>query len=110
MQVRPGTPAGRAAGPPLCSLDRALLDAVDAMGRITYYRAADRQGPARRRVVRGVPYDEAFGRGGRGWWPAGMPLPASPEQAAEFGVVWLDEVEAAALIWAAMADGGRAVA
>ncbi|OEJ33510.1 hypothetical protein [Streptomyces subrutilus] len=106
--VRPGTLAGRAAGPPLGSLDRALLDAVDAIGRITYYRAADRHGPAlRRRVVRGVPYDEAFGGDGLGWGPAGLPLPASPELAAEFGVVWLDEVEAAALVWAALADGGQ---
>ncbi|MEU9236487.1 hypothetical protein [Streptomyces subrutilus] len=109
--VRPGTLAGRAAGPPLSSLDRALLDAVDAVGGITYYRAADRQGPAlRRRAVRGVPYDEAFGRDGLGWRPAGRPLPASPEQADEFGVVWLDEVEATALIWAAMADGGQPAA
>ncbi|MFE3557927.1 hypothetical protein ACFXKW_24105 [Streptomyces sp. NPDC059193] len=106
VQMRPGAPAGRAADIPLSSLAPALLDAVDAEGRITYYGAAERQGPAlRRRVVRGVPYDEAFGReDGTGWEPAGRPLPASPEKAAEFGVVWLDEMEAAALIWAAM-DG-----
>ncbi len=105
VQVRPGTPAGRAAGPPLSSLDPALLDAVDAEGRITYHTAADRQGPLlRRRVVRGVPYEEAFGRDGLRWGPAGTLLPASAETAAEFGVVWLDEMEAAGLIWAAMAE------
>ncbi|WP_251065339.1 hypothetical protein [Streptomyces sp. ISL-44] len=103
--VRPGTLVGRVAGPPLISLDSALFDAVDAEGRITYYTAADRQGPVlRRRAVRSVPYDEAFGRDSLRWEPTGTQLPASPEKAAELGVVWLDEMEAAALIWAAMAD------
>lgn len=101
--VRPGTLVGRVAGPPLSSLDPALLDAVDAEGRITYYTAADRQGPLlRRRAVRSVPYDEEFGRDSLRWEPTGTQLPASPEKAAELGVVWLDEMEAAALIWAAM--------
>ncbi|MCX5012022.1 hypothetical protein OG765_13620 [Streptomyces sp. NBC_00555] len=109
VTVRRGTLVGRVTNPPLSSLDPALLDAVDAEGRITYYTAADRQGPLlRRRAVRSVPYDEAFGRDSLRWEPTGTQLPASPEKAAELGVVWLDEMEAAALIWAAIAEAGGA--
>ncbi|MFJ3515441.1 MULTISPECIES: hypothetical protein [unclassified Streptomyces] len=110
VQVRPGTLAGRVAGPPLSSLDPDLLDAVDAEGRITYYTAADRQGPLlRRRVVRGVPYEEGLGRDSLRWEPTGTLLPVSPEKvtAAELGMVWLDEMEAATLIWTAMVDAKR---
>ncbi|WP_326588267.1 hypothetical protein [Streptomyces sp. NBC_01294] len=107
VQMRPGTLQGHAGGPMLTSLDHVVLDAVDAEGRITYYTAADRQGPLlRRRVVRTATHDEAFGRDSLLWEPTGA-LPASPEKAAELGLVWLDEMEAAALITAAIAAAKR---
>ncbi|MGR4881843.1 hypothetical protein ACIPUC_20960 [Streptomyces sp. LARHCF249] len=104
--MRPGTLQGHAAGPALSSLDHAVLDAVDAAGRITYYAAAagDRQGRLlRRRVVRTVTYDEEFGRNGPSWQPTGEALPTSPDRAAELGLASLDEMEAANLIAAALA-------
>ncbi|MEU5811808.1 hypothetical protein [Streptomyces sp. NPDC047718] len=60
----------------------------------------------RRRVLRTGTHDEAFGRESLRWEPAG-PLPGSREKAAEYGLVRLDEVEAADLIAAAMTAAGR---
>ncbi|NXY95484.1 hypothetical protein HYE82_14015 [Streptomyces sp. BR123] len=61
----------------------------------------------RQRVVRGAAHAEAFGGEGPGWVPAGRPLPASPQQAGDFGLVWLDEMEAADMIGQALAGAGR---
>ncbi|MFK0257443.1 hypothetical protein [Streptomyces sp. NPDC090445] len=111
VQMRPGTLRGHVGALAPRSLDRAVLDAVDAAGRITYYAccaaADDRQGPLlRRRVLRAETHDEAFGRESLRWEPA-APLPASPDQAAESGLVRLDEMEAADLIAATLAAAGR---
>ncbi|MFD7630679.1 hypothetical protein ACFV7Q_32440 [Streptomyces sp. NPDC059851] len=106
--MRPGTLRGCLGTPALRSLDRAVLDAVDAEGRITYYAPADREGPLlRRRVVRGGAHAEVFGRDGLRWEPAGRPLPASPDRAGDLGLVRLDEMEAADLIAAAVAEAAR---
>ncbi|MEU2394456.1 hypothetical protein [Streptomyces sp. NPDC007369] len=106
--MRPGTLQGHLGSPLLPSLDSRLLDVVDAEGRITYYAAADRKGPVlRQRVVRGEAHAEAFDQEGLRWEPVGRPLPTSPQQAQGFGLVWLDEMEAFALMAAflAAADG-----
>ncbi|MFD8411771.1 hypothetical protein ACFV2Q_08410 [Streptomyces sp. NPDC059650] len=105
--MRPGSLRGHLGTPALRSVDGAVLDAVDAPGRITYYTADERRGPVlRRRVLRTGTHDEAFGRESLRWEPAG-PLPGPREKAAEYGLVRLDEVEAADLIAAAMTAAGR---
>lgn len=83
-----------------------MLDAVDAAGRITYYMAADRRGPLlRQRVVRGDQSNEAFSRDSLHWAPTGA-LPTAAEKASDFGLVWLDEMEAADFIATALATPG----
>lgn len=98
VSLRPGTLQGHLSTPRLDSLDDAVLDAVDAEGRITYYTAANGQGTLmRKRAVQDAQHNEAFNRGTQRWEPAGT-LPASADTAADFGLIWLDEVEAANLI------------
>ncbi|MCX4629010.1 hypothetical protein [Streptomyces sp. NBC_01443] len=104
--LRPGTLQGHLGTPHLSSLEGAMLDALDAAGRITYYMAADRRGPLlRQRVVRGDQSNEAFSRDSLHWAPTGA-LPAAAEKAADFGLVWLDEMEAADFIATALATPG----
>ncbi|WP_202523165.1 MULTISPECIES: hypothetical protein [unclassified Streptomyces] len=99
--MRPGTLQGHLGTPVLRSLDSAVLDAVDAKGRITYYTAAaatDSEGTLlRQRVLQGEQHNEAFNRDGLRW-ESTVPLPSSPENAAALGLVWLDEMDATNLI------------
>ncbi|WP_051696492.1 hypothetical protein [Streptomyces sp. NRRL S-244] len=104
--LRPGTLRGHLGTPHLSSLGGAMLDALDAAGRITYYMAADRRGPLlRQRVVRGDQSNEAFSRDSLRWAPTGA-LPTAAEKTADFGLVWLDEMEAADFIATALATPG----
>ncbi|MYX72994.1 hypothetical protein [Streptomyces sp. SID3915] len=95
--MRPGTLQGSLGTPVLRSLDSAVLDAVDAKGRVTYYTAATDSGSTllRQRVLQGERHNEAFSRD-RLRWECTVPLP-SAEDAAALGF-WLDEMEAANLI------------
>ncbi|MER6718540.1 hypothetical protein [Streptomyces halstedii] len=99
--MRPGTLQGHLGTPVLRSVDSAVLDAVDAKGRITYYTAAaatDSEGTLlRQRVLQGEQHNEAFNRDGLRW-ESTVPLPSSPENAAALGLVWLDEMDATNLI------------
>lgn len=97
--MHPGTLQGHLGTPVLRSLDSAVLDAVDAKGRITYYTAAtDSEGTLlRQRVLKGEQHNEAFSRDELRW-ECTVPLPSSAKNAAALGLVWLDETEATNLI------------
>lgn len=100
---RPGTLKGHLGTPPLETLSSIALDAVDAEGRIFYYTEANRQGSLlRRRTLRGEQYDEAFDRSAR-WVPTGQ-IPDTEIAVKEAGLVELDEIVAANLIGATVAN------
>ena len=107
VSLRPGTLHGHLRTPGLNSLNDSVLDAVDAKGEITYYRAAgDREGTLlRQRVVQGAQHDEVFSREDLRWIPTG-PRPSSADKAADHGLLWLDEMEAANFIATAVSSGG----
>ncbi|MEU9111055.1 hypothetical protein AB0D04_04440 [Streptomyces sp. NPDC048483] len=103
---RPGTLQGHLRTPPLSTLRDTVLDAVDAEGHISYYTAADGQGPLlRRRELRDEQRDELFS-GDLRWKPM-HPIPSSEEGAKNAGLVKLDEIAAANLIWAAVVGAAR---
>ncbi|MCF3146247.1 hypothetical protein [Streptomyces platensis] len=103
---RPGTLRGHLGAPPLSTLSDVVLDAVDAEGRISYYAAADGQGPLlRRRELRDEQCDELFSRGLQ--WEPTEQLPSSEEKVKEAGLVELDETEAANLIGVMVANTSR---
>lgn len=100
---RPGTLEGYLGTPPLETLSSTVLEAVDAEGRISYYTEADRQGTLlRRRRLRGEQHDEAFDRSAR-WVPTGR-LPDTETAIKQAGLVELDEIVAANLIGATVAN------
>ncbi|MFG3508207.1 hypothetical protein ACGF5F_22220 [Streptomyces sp. NPDC047821] len=106
VSFRPGTPQGNLGTPPFRALDKTVLDAVDAPGRISYYATPDGQGPLlRRRLVRGERYDEAFGQD-LGWEPTDR-LPDTEEELAKAGLARIDDIAAAEMIGATVANGCR---
>ncbi|MEU6294432.1 hypothetical protein [Streptomyces erythrochromogenes] len=113
VSFRPGTPQGNLSTPPLLSLDEAVLDALDARGRVSYYAHyahcaadGDRALLVRRRVVRGERHDELFGPD-LNWEPAGrLRLPDTEEAIKGAGLVPLDETAAAELISGATTPRG----
>lgn len=106
VSFRPGTLQGHLGTPRLSTLSEAMLDAVDAEGRISYYAASAGTGPLlRRRDLRDERHDEVFGQG-LYWEPTDL-LPASEEEAKEAGWVRLDEIKAAELIGTALAHASR---
>ncbi|BCK67962.1 hypothetical protein Srufu_019150 [Streptomyces libani subsp. rufus] len=103
---RPGTLRGHLGTPPLSTLSDVVLDAVDAEGRISYYTAADGQGPLlRRRELREEQCDELFSRGLQ--WEPTEQIPSSEEKVKDAGLVELDEIEAANLIGVMVANTSR---
>ncbi|MFF8832649.1 hypothetical protein [Streptomyces sp. NPDC015131] len=97
VSFRPGTPQGNLQTPAFLALSDAVLDAVDAAGRISYYAPSSGQGPLlRRRLVRGERYDEEFGDDLR--WSATGRLPDTEEAIAAAGLVPVGEIAAAGLI------------
>ncbi|MEU8438802.1 hypothetical protein AB0F18_39180 [Streptomyces sp. NPDC029216] len=97
VSFRLGALAGYLGNPPVALLGDAVLDALDADGRIVYYTAEDGQGPLlRRRALRGEQKDELFSRELR-WEPTDA-IPATETELKEAGLAELDELKAARLI------------
>ncbi|MEU9006268.1 hypothetical protein ACFWBI_33420 [Streptomyces sp. NPDC059982] len=94
---KPGPLRGFLGARPVGPLGAAVLDALDADGRVTYYMSEDGQGPLlRRRVLRDEHTDELFGRHLR-WEPTDL-VPGSEQEAKAAGLAELDELKAANLI------------
>ncbi len=103
---RPGTLQGHLGTTPLSALSDTVLNAVDAEGRVSYYTAADGQGPLlRRRELRDEQCDELFTRNLR-WEPTDQ-VPGSTGDMKDAGLVELDEIEATNLIGAIVANSPR---
>ncbi|GLX41637.1 hypothetical protein Sros01_77100 [Streptomyces roseochromogenus] len=97
MRFRPGPLAVYLTTVPVTLLDDAVLDALDAAGRVTYYMSEDGQGPLlRRRTLRDEQTDELFGRDLQ-WEPTDL-IPASDEAVKAAGLAPLEELAAARLI------------
>ncbi|MFE9221243.1 hypothetical protein ACFYN3_33545 [Streptomyces lavendulae] len=108
MRFRPGPLAVYLTTVPVTLLDDAVLDALDAAGRVTYYMSEDGQGPLlRRRVLRDEQTDELFGRDLR-WEPTDL-IPESDEAVKAAGLAPLDELAAARLIGTIVAAAPGAV-
>ncbi|MGW6613691.1 hypothetical protein ACWGA0_09585 [Streptomyces erythrochromogenes] len=106
VSFRPGTPHGNLGTPPFRALDGTVLDALDAVGRVSYYAVGATRAPlVRRRVVRGERHDELFGPDLRRE-PTGR-LPETEEASGSAGLVPLDEIAAAGLIGNAVERASR---
>ncbi|GLX20586.1 hypothetical protein [Streptomyces lavendulae] len=100
VRYRPASRESYLSSPPVVELGDAVLDALDVAGRVTYYTAADGQGPLLRRSVE---RDELFGRDLR--WETTDVIPASEELVKEAGLIELDELAATRIIGAIVAAG-----
>ncbi|MCX5377630.1 hypothetical protein [Streptomyces sp. NBC_00091] len=104
VRYRPAPRESYLSSSPIVLLSDVVLDALDVTARVTYYTAADGQGPLLRRcVLRDGQSDELFARDLR-WEPTDL-LPASEGSMKEAGLVEIDELAATRLIGAIVAAG-----
>lgn len=108
VSFRPGTLQNNAGSTPIVSVSEAVLDALDAEGRVTFYAAdSGEERVLRRRVLPGGEQHEEVFSGRLGWNPTER-LHISEEDSKETGCVRIGDQEAARLIETAVLDTPRA--